>query len=100
MCLSGQPIDAKEALQCGLVSRVLPADQLLDAALALAEAIAAKSRPVALAAKDAVNKAYETTLATGVEYERRVFHATFALKDRKEGMEAFAAKRKPNFVHE
>jgi enoyl-CoA hydratase/carnithine racemase len=99
MSLSGLPIDANEALKFGLVSRVLPADQLLPAAMELATVIASKSRPVLISCKESLNAAYETTLNTGMQSEKKLFHGTFALRDQKEGMEAFIAKRKPNFTH-
>lgn len=93
MILTGRNMDAAEAERAGLVSRIVPADQLLDDALKTADRIASMSRPVTMMAKEAVNAAYETVLAEGVRFERRVFHATFALEDRKEGMAAFVEKR-------
>lgn len=93
MILTGRNMDAAEAERAGLVSRVVPADNLLDDALKTAERIASMSRPVAMMAKEAVNAAFETGLAEGVRFERRVFHASFALEDRKEGMAAFVEKR-------
>ncbi|MFX4721613.1 enoyl-CoA hydratase-related protein, partial [Acinetobacter baumannii] len=87
-------MDAAEAERCGLVSRVVPVDKLLDEALKAAADIAALSRPVVMMAKECVNRAFETTLAEGILFERRVFHSTFATEDQKEGMAAFAAKRK------
>ena len=78
---------------------MVPADQLMAVALKMAAKIANQSRPVALMAKESVNAAFETTLATGMQHERKLFHATFALKDQKEGMSAFANKRAANFVH-
>jgi enoyl-CoA hydratase len=97
MCLTGRMIDAAEAERSGLVSRVVPAAELVDEAIKVAAKIASLSRPVVLMAKEAVNRAYETTLAEGVLFERRAFHSTFALDDRKEGMTAFAEKRPPAF---
>ena len=97
MCLTGRMMDAAEAERSGLVSRIVPADRLIDEALKTAEAVAAKSRPSVLMIKEAVNRSYETSLAEGVRFERRLFHATFATDDQKEGMEAFVAKRKPGF---
>jgi len=99
MCLTGRMMDAAEAERSGLVSRVVPAADLLADAVKTAEKIAAMSMPVAMMAKESVNRAYETTLAEGILFERRVFHATFALDDQKEGMAAFAEKRKPAFKH-
>jgi enoyl-CoA hydratase len=96
-CLTGRMIDAAEAERSGLVSRVVPAAQLMDETLALAARIAQFSRPVLLKIKEAINRAYEGTLAEGLLFERREFHATFALEDRKEGMRAFVEKRKPAF---
>ncbi len=99
MCLTARMMDAAEAERSGLVSRVVPAAQLLDEAIKVAARIAEMSRPVVMMAKEAVNRAYETTLAEGVLFERRLFHGTFALADQKEGMAAFAEKRKPRFQH-
>jgi enoyl-CoA hydratase len=99
MVLSGRMMDAAEAERSGLVSRVVPNDKLLEEALKLADKIAAQSRPAVLAAKEAVNRAFETTLAEGVRFERRLFHAMFATEDQKEGMAAFVEKRKPTFKH-
>lgn len=97
MCLTGRMMDAAEAERSGLVSRVVLADQLVDEAIKVAGVIAAKSRPIAMMTKESVNRAYETTLAEGVRFERRLFHAMFATNDQKEGMAAFAEKRKPDF---
>jgi enoyl-CoA hydratase len=97
MCLTGRHMDAAEAERSGLVSRVVPAAQLMDEALKVAEKIASMSRPIAMMAKESINRAYETTLAEGVRFERRVFHSTFATEDQKEGMAAFVEKRKPAF---
>ena len=99
MCLTARMMDAQEAERAGLVSRVVPAAKLMEEAMAVAERIAAYSLPVAMMAKEAINRAYETTLSEGVRFERRMFHAAFALDDQKEGMAAFVEKRKPIFKH-
>ncbi|MCX2185782.1 enoyl-CoA hydratase [Streptomyces sp. SKN60] len=99
LCLTGRTMDAAEAERAGLVSRVVPADQLLTEALTVAETVAGMSKPVAMMAKEAVDRAFETTLAEGVRFERRLFHAVFATADQKEGMAAFAEKRPPTFTH-
>ncbi|HYG54872.1 MAG TPA: enoyl-CoA hydratase [Burkholderiales bacterium] len=97
MCLTARNMDAQEAERAGLVSRVVPADKLLEEALAVANKIAGYSLPVVMMIKEAVNRAYETTLSEGVLFERRVFHSMFGLEDQKEGMAAFVEKRKPSF---
>jgi enoyl-CoA hydratase len=97
MCLTGRMMDAAEAERSGLVSRVVPAAELVDEAMKVAGKIAAMSRPAVLMAKEAVNRAYETTLAEGIRFERRLFHSTFATEDQKEGMTAFIEKRKPSY---
>lgn len=97
MVLTGRMMDAAEAERCGLVSRIVPADKLVEEAVKVAGEIANLSSVSVMMAKEAVNRAYETTLAEGVRFERRLFHATFALEDQKEGMAAFVAKRKPQF---
>jgi enoyl-CoA hydratase len=97
MCLTGRMMDAVEAERAGLVSRIVPADQLIDEALKTAAAIAALSLPIVMLAKECVNRAYETTLTEGVRFERRVFHSTFGTSDQKEGMSAFIEKRMPTF---
>jgi enoyl-CoA hydratase len=99
LILTARMMDAQEAERAGLVSRVVPSAKLMEEAMAVAEKIASYSLPVAMMAKEAVNRAYETTLAEGVRFERRLFHATFALEDQKEGMAAFVEKRKPKFRH-
>jgi enoyl-CoA hydratase len=95
LCLTGRMMDATEAERSGLVSRIVPVDKLMDEAIAAAEKIAAMSRPAAAMAKEAVNRAFETTLSEGMNVERNLFHSTFALDDRTEGMAAFIEKRKP-----
>ena len=100
MVLSARMMDAAEAERAGLVSRVVAAERLDEEAMDLASAIAAMSLPSLIAAKQALNRAYEGTLAEGVLFERRSFHAAFATRDQKEGMAAFVQKRKPNFTHD
>ena len=100
MCLTGRMMDAKEAERCGLASRVVPVDALMDEARDMAKLIASKSSPVAMMTKECVNAAYETMLSQGVQFERRLFHSTFATSDRQEGMDAFIEKRPAHFRHE
>jgi enoyl-CoA hydratase len=97
VCLTGRMMDAQEAERAGLVSRVVPLDKLMDEALAVADKIAGYSLPVVMMIKESINRAYESTLAEGVLFERRLFHSQFALADQKEGMAAFLEKRKPTF---
>ena len=99
MNLTGRMMDAVEAERSGLVSRVVPAAELIDKAIEIANVIAAKSRPSVMMTKESVNRSYEVTLSEGVRFERRVFHSLFATEDQKEGMNAFVEKRKPNFKH-
>ena len=99
LVLTGRMMDAAEAERSGLVSRVVPAANLLDEALAAAAQIAAYSLPSVMAAKESINRAYEGALAEGVLFERRMFHSLFATEDQKEGMAAFVEKRKPGFKH-
>ena len=97
MCLTGRMMDAQEAERSGLVSRVVPAAELLAEAIRTAETVAGMSLPIAMMTKESVNRAYETTLAEGIRFERRVFHAMFATADQKEGMKAFVEKRPAKF---
>jgi enoyl-CoA hydratase len=99
MCLTARMMDAAEAERAGLVSRIVAADRLLDEAVEAGTIIAGFSLPAVMMAKEAVNRAYETTLAEGVHFERRLFHSLFATEDQKEGMTAFVEKRKPVFKH-
>ena len=99
LCLTARMMNAVEAERAGLVSRVVPNDKLMEEAMAVAEKIAAYSLPVVMLIKESVNRAYESTLSEGVLFERRLFHAAFALDDQKEGMAAFVEKRKPKFKH-
>jgi len=92
-------MDAAEAERCGLVSRVVPLDRLMDEAVAAAEKIAGLSLPITMIAKESVNRAFETSLAEGVLFERRLFHSTFSTKDKMEGMAAFVEKRPAKFEH-
>src|SRR5712692_8945872 len=100
LILTGRMMDAAEAERAGLVARVVPAASLMEEALKVAETIAGMSQPSLLAAKEAVNRSFETSLAEGVRYERRVFHMLFATEDQKEGMAAFIEKRPPRFTNE
>ena len=97
LCLTGRRMDAAEAERCGLVSRVVPAAELIAEAVKTAESIAHLSLPAVMMTKESINRSYETTLAEGIRFERRVFHSMFALEDQKEGMTAFVEKRKANF---
>ena len=97
MCLTGRMMDAEEAERCGLVSRIVPKDELRDEAIKVAKQIASLSRPIVMMTKEAVDRAFETTLSEGVRFERRLFHSVFATEDQKEGMAAFVEKRKPAF---
>ncbi|HEY4942636.1 MAG TPA: enoyl-CoA hydratase [Rhizomicrobium sp.] len=98
MCLTGRNMDAAEAERAGLVSRVVPAAELLAEAMKAAHKIAEQSLPIVMMTKETVNRAYETTMAEGIRFERRLFHAMFATADQKEGMAAFSEKRKANFT--
>jgi enoyl-CoA hydratase len=97
MCLTARIMDALEAERAGLVARIVPVERLVDEALEAAGAIAGMSLPIAMMIKESINRAYETALSEGVQYERRMFHATFATADQKEGMAAFVEKRLPSF---
>ncbi|MBL8490524.1 MAG: enoyl-CoA hydratase/isomerase family protein, partial [Rhodocyclaceae bacterium] len=97
MCLTSRFIDAAEAERCGLVARIVPADKLLEEAIAAAETIAGFPLPVVMMIKESVNRAFESSLQEGLLFERRTFHAAFATADQKEGMAAFVGKRKPDF---
>lgn len=97
MCLTSRFVDANEAERCGLVARIISADKLLEETLAAAETIAGYSQPVVMMIKESVNRAYESSLQEGLLFERRTFHAAFAVEDQKEGMAAFTAKRKAEF---
>jgi enoyl-CoA hydratase len=99
LVLTGRMMDAAEAERSGLVARIVPAEKLMEEALAVAAKIASFSLPATLMAKEAVNRAFETSLAEGLKFERRLFHSTFGTADQKEGMSAFAEKRPPNFKH-
>ncbi|WP_374545153.1 enoyl-CoA hydratase [Rhodoblastus sp.] len=97
LCLTGRMMDAQEAERAGLVSRIVPAEDLVNEALRTAAVIASMSLPIAMQIKDCINSAYESTLTEGVKFERRNFHAAFATHDQKEGMAAFIEKRPPDF---
>jgi len=100
MMLTARAMSAEEAERAGLVSRVVPAQSLMDEALAAGAAICSMSLPSILMAKECINRAFETPLAEGIRFERRMFHALFATRDQKEGMEAFLEKRPPRFAHQ
>ena len=97
MCLTGRMMDAEEAERAGLVSRIVPAADLVEEAVKTAQKIVAMSRPAAMLVKDVVGRAYETSLSEGVRYERRMFQSVFGTPDQREGMAAFIEKRKPVF---
>ncbi len=100
LCLTARMMDAAEAERAGLVSRVVAQDRLLDEAIEAAAVIAAHSLPSVMMIKESINRAYESPLAEGLLFERRVFHSLFATNDQKEGMSAFLEKRKPDFRHD
>jgi enoyl-CoA hydratase len=97
MCLTGRMMDAAEAERSGLVSRVVPVSELVNEAMKAAETIGEMSLPIVMMTKETINRSYETTLAEGIRFERRLFHSMFATADQKEGMAAFVEKRKPKF---
>ena len=99
MALTGRMMDAEEAERSGLVSRIVPVAELVDEAVTTAAKIANLSQPIVMLAKESVNRAYETTLAEGIHFERRIFHSTFSTEDQKEGMAAFTEKRPAKFKH-
>jgi enoyl-CoA hydratase len=99
LCLTGRMMDAQEAERANLVSRVVPAAELLEEALKTARSIAAMSLPAVMMTKETINRAYETALSEGIRFERRLFHSMFATADQKEGMAAFVEKRTPDFKH-
>ncbi len=99
LCLTARFMDAQEAERAGLVSRVVPAERVVQEALEAAATIAEYSLPAVMMAKESINRAYESTLTEGVLFERRLFHSLFATEDQKEGMSAFMEKRKPGFKH-
>ena len=100
LALTGRMMDAQEAERAGLVSRVVPLDKLMDAALGAALSICDYSQIAVMSAKESINRAFESSLSDGVMFERRMFHALFATEDQKEGMDAFVNKRKPVFKHQ
>ncbi len=99
MCLTARMMGAEEAERAGLVSRIVPLDELMDDALKTAEKIASLSLPAVMMTKESVNRAYETTMEEGIRFERRLFHSTFSTEDKAEGMAAFIEKREPQFKH-
>jgi len=100
LCLTARLMDAAEAEKAGLVARVIPADKLVEEALAAATTIASYSLPVVMMIKESINRSFESSLNEGLLFERRVFHSSFALDDQKEGMAAFVEKRKAEFKNQ
>ncbi|MCC8987590.1 MAG: enoyl-CoA hydratase [Candidatus Contendobacter sp.] len=99
LCLTGRMMDVQEAERAGLVSRIVPVAELIEEAVKVAETIASYSMPAVMMTKECINRSYETTLAEGLLFERRTFHAVFATADQKEGMDAFSSKRPADFKH-
>src|SRR5690606_10461104 len=99
MCLTGRQMDAREAEQAGLVAKIFPVDQLLEETLKTAQVIASKSLPSVMMTRECVNRVFETSVAEGVRFERRVLHSIFATADQTEGMQAFVERRRANFEH-
>jgi enoyl-CoA hydratase len=100
MCLTARMMDAQEAERAGLVSRVVPAERLIEEAMSAAKTIAGMSLPIVMMVKESINASYESSLSEGIRFERRLFHATFATEDQKEGMKAFLEKRPAKFKHQ
>jgi enoyl-CoA hydratase len=100
MCLTARMMDAQEAERAGLVSRVVPAERLMEEAMGAAKTIAEMSLPIVMMVKESINASYESSLSEGIRFERRLFHATFATEDQKEGMKAFLEKRPAKFKHQ
>ncbi len=99
MCLTGRMMEAEEAMLCGIASRLVPAEDLMEETVGVAKLIASKSQMSTMMIKEAVNRAEETSLSEGLRFERRLFHASFSTKDQKEGMQAFIDKRNPDFIN-
>jgi enoyl-CoA hydratase len=100
MCLTARMMDAQEAERAGLVSRVVPAERLMEEAMGAAKTIAEMSLPIVMMVKESINASYESSLSEGIRFERRLFHAAFATEDQKEGMKAFLEKRPAKFKHQ
>jgi enoyl-CoA hydratase len=100
MCLTARMMDAQEAERAGLVSRVVPAERLMEEAMGAAKTISEMSLPIVMMIKESINASYESSLSEGIRFERRMFHAAFATEDQKEGMKAFLEKRPAKFKHQ
>ena len=100
MCLTARMMDAQEAERAGLVSRVVPAERLMEEAMSAAKTISEMSLPIMMMVKESINASYESSLSEGIRFERRLFHAAFATEDQKEGMKAFLEKRPAKFKHQ